>query len=537
MGYNFNDQQLEAINSTDRTVLCLAAAGCGKTRTLIARTLRLVNEGVDPTSILCLTFTNAAAFEMKDRYKKDPSANLSLPAPEFRTFHGFCYSLIVKDKQVREKLGYSKIPELCDDSTMKELRTKVKLQIGCTLPDSVLDTECPLSKKDQEMKALFQKALVKQLKKENLITFDIMCYNVCEMFIQDMDCVQTYKQKYTHMLVDEMQDCDPVQFRFISSFPDTTNFFLVGDILQGIYQFRGCTNEFIKQLVKAPGWKVIKMFENYRSTQEICDYANNFSRYSRDDFRIVMHGQRSSGEKPEVIYGSNSTYSSPVDEDHLRILTDKLKQNKNQSAVLCRSNKECAAVREYLREQGVDFSSTSKPKDVISYLDAAMNNDYMLEWLSSLLETKDYGDYLRISSIRSDVDVKWFLTNYSRIEKIKSAAAKVIQVREIATSDIHPQDKFDKITKLLRVKSKCKFEGDEFTTAQQIINSIRTQLEEQQESSLYIGTIHSVKGLEYDTVYVMGVNDRLFNLDCEEMNNLAYVAFTRAKNHLVIFKR
>ena len=532
----FNNQQQDAIDSKERTILCLAAAGCGKTKTLLGRVERLVNSGVDPTSILALTFTNAAAFEMKERYKKIPGINLSKGVPEFRTFHSFCYSLIVKDKTVRETLGYSKVPELCDDNQMKELKERVKLQIGCKLTDAVLDNEVPLSKQDQDMKMLFQKALVKTLKKENLITFDIMCYNVCDMFVKNYDCVKQYKEKYTFMFVDEMQDCDPRQFKFIGSFPSSTNFFLVGDVLQSIYGFRGTSNEFIKQLVKAPGWQVIKMFENYRSVNKICEFANKFSRYSKDEYRIEMHGQRDGGSV-EQIYGSHSTFENPVDENHLRILVEKLNENKAESAILCRTNKECAAVRAKLHDEGIEFCSNNKPKDTLDYLNAALDNDFMLEWLSSMLETRDYGDYLRMASLQDKPDIQWFLASYGRIEKIKTAANKVSKIREIVSENIHPQDKFEKITKLLRVKTKCTFEGNEFTKNRELVEMIRNQVEDQQENRIYVGTIHSAKGLEYDTVYVMGVDDYMFQLGSEEMNNLYYVAITRPKEHLVVFRR
>lgn len=532
-----NDEQLEAATCNDRTTLCLAAAGCGKTSTMTARIERLVNEGVDPSSILALTFTNAAAFEMKERYKKLPGIRLDI-VPEFRTFHGFCYSLIVRDLEVRERLGYTKIPSLCDDTMLKELRAKVKLQIGCTLSDAMLDNDIALSKKDEEMKALFNKALIKQIKKENVITFDMMCYNVCEMFVKNEPCTIKYKNKYRYLFVDEMQDSDARQYRFIGSFPETTNFFLVGDCLQNLYSFRGCSNEYIKQLVHAPGWRVIKMCKNYRSTKKICDYANNFSRYSKDDFRVVMESQRGEGEPVEQIFGSNAGYGEAVDEHHLEILARKIKNNNRESAVLCRTNKEVAAVKEYLKEEGIDYVSNSKPKDTLEYLEAALSNDYMLEWLSSMLEARDYGDYIRTSAIESNPDIKWFLANYSRIDKIRIAANKVTDIRKICSDNfMHPQDKFEKITKLLRIKSKCKFEGDERTTAKEVIEMIKSQVEEQQECRLYIGTIHSAKGLEYDTVYVMGVNEYTFQLGSEEMNNLFYVAVTRAKDHLIIFRK
>ena len=116
-----NKQQELAVNSDSRTILCLAAAGCGKTKTLVTRIATSVQKGVDPRRILALTFTNAAAAEMKERYKHFPGVDLSKGTPEFRTFHSFCYSLIIKDKVVRNRIGYSQIPKLCDEKKLKKL--------------------------------------------------------------------------------------------------------------------------------------------------------------------------------------------------------------------------------------------------------------------------------------------------------------------------------------------------------------------------------------------------------------------------------
>ena len=531
----FNPEQLEAINSNDRTILCLAAAGAGKTKTLLARIERLIKDGVDPRSILALTFTNAAAFEMKERYKQIPGIDLN-NVPEFRTFHSFCYSLIVKDQDVRSRLGYSKIPELCDDAHLKEIKTRVKLAIGCKLSDAQLEGDGYLSKSDQDQKQLYQKALIKEIKKENVITFDIMCYNVCELFTKKEPCVDKYKQKYKYLMIDESQDSDPKQFKFIASFPETTNFFLVGDVLQNIYAFRGCTNEFVKQLATDPNWKVIKMYENYRSTTNICEFANRFSKYSKDEYRIEMHGQRD-GDDPEVIYGSYSTYEDPVDEEHLKKLVDRLKTSKCESAVLCRSNKECAAVRAALAAADIKFNSKSKSTDTIDILQSALSNEYMLDWLSSRLEPKEYGDYIRNSAQTSNPDIRWFLNKYGNHEVIRKPANKIIEIRKITSSNESPKIKFEQITKLLRIKTKCEFSGDENSTNSEIVKDIRDQMQEIEDTQIYVGTIHSSKGLEYDSVYVMGVNDRLFPLGTEEMNNLYYVAITRAKNHLTVFRR
>lgn len=533
----YNEQQLEAVTSNERTILCLAGAGAGKTKTLIGRICRLVNDGVDPTRILCLTFTNAAAFEMKDRYMKVPGIDLTKGVPEFRTFHSFCYSLIIKDKDVRAKLGYSRIPEVCNDAELKELKTKVKLAIGCKLTDQQLENDSMLTRQEKDEKELFNKALIKQIKKDNVITFDIMCYNVCELFVKDYECIQKYKQKYIHVLGDEMQDSDPDQFKFVASFPDTTNFFMAADILQNIYQFRGATNQFIKQLTADPNWKVIKLYENYRSTTNICEFANKFSSFSKDEYRIEMHGQRS-GDDVEVIYGSCASYSEPVDRHHLVDLIKRLEANKTETAILCRSNRECQAVRAALTEADIPYVARMKSTDAVNYLEASLSNDYFLEWLSSSLDAKDYADYVRLSSFTPNPDLRWFLHLYSNNTNIRKKMEKVVKIRNImADTSLQPADKFNDVAKLLRVKTRCTFEGDVNSTNKEVIEGIRDQLQEQAESQIYVGTIHSAKGLEYDTVYVMGVNDNLFKLGTEEMNNLAYVAYTRAKNHLIVYRR
>lgn len=533
----FNPQQREAIDSSDRLILCLAGAGAGKTKTLLARIERLIKDGVPPTSILALTFTNAAAFEMKERYKKLPGIDLSHGTPEFRTFHSFCYSLIIKDRNVRTRLGYTKIPEVCDDNTMKEIKTKVKLQLRCKLTDAELDNDIDLPRAKAEEKKLYQKALIKEIKNRNVITFDIMCYTVCELFEKNEECIEQYKQKYTYLFIDEMQDSDRRQFKFIASFPATTHCYCCADALQNIYQFRGCTNEYVK-LLSSPksGWKVIKLYKNYRSTTNICNFANKFSTYANDEYRIAMEGQRD-GEDPEIIYGAHSTYDEPVDPVHLQLLIDKLSSSKNECAILCRTNKECNAVKSALSSAGIQFSARTKSTDTLNYLNSSLNNEYMLDWLATKLDPKEYGDYIRLAAQLDNPDLRWFLSVYGNHDKINKPAKKIIEIRNITSTSDSPESKFNKIVSLLRIKSKCTFLGDETSTNKEIVESIRDQIQEQQESQIYVGTIHSSKGLEYDTVYVMGVNDTMFQLGSEEMNNLYYVAITRAKNHLTIFRR
>lgn len=531
-----NPQQQEAVDANDRTILCLAGAGAGKTKTLTKRIERLVRDGVDPKSILSLTFTNAAAFEMKERYKKLPGLDQSKGTPEFRTFHSFCYSIIVKDPEVRKRLGYTTIPEICDDNKLKEIKTRIKMQIGCDLSDAQLENNVQLSKKDRAKKMLFNKALIKEIKKLNIITFDIMCYNVCELFETDDDCIKKYKQKYRYIQVDEAQDSDPKQIRFLESFPETTNFFLCADALQNIYQFRGCTNQFVKVISRAPGWRIIKLYKNYRSTIEICEYANKFSTYADESYRITMEGQRH-GDAVKTVYGSNANYYQAVDEDHLAELIDMLRANRTESAILCRSNKECQCVRHALEDAGIEFNSSHKSTDTLNYLNGALDNEYLVDWLSSMLDTKEYGDYIRLSAQVNEPGLQWFYGLYGNHDKIKKAGNKIKRIRTIASGPDTAKVKFEKITKILNIKSKCKFDDSTEISNRELVEQIRDQIEDYEENKIYVGTIHSAKGLEYDSVYVMGVNETVFRLGTEEMNNLYYVALTRAKNHLTVFRR
>lgn len=197
-----NDQQLHAVNSNNRTILCLAAAGCGKTKTLVNRIARLVNDGVDPRSILALTFTNAAAFEMGQRYRTFNGIDPTKQIPEFRTFHSFCYSLIIKDKDIREKLGYSKVPEICDDKHMESLKKEAKTLTHCSISDARLnDNKAKLSPQEQFEKKVYLKAVRTKIREENVITFDMLCYNVCKLFYNKDPITDKYKIKYKHILV------------------------------------------------------------------------------------------------------------------------------------------------------------------------------------------------------------------------------------------------------------------------------------------------------------------------------------------------
>ena len=537
MNYGLNEKQLEAVNSDASCILCLAGAGCGKTKTIITRAARLVKDGVDPASILVLTFTNAAAFEMKDRYEKlNAEINPGASCPEFRTFHSFCYSLIIKNKDVRMKLGYEKIPQICSDTDLKFIKTELIQKLGVKLSEKEIAKGVSYDREKQRQLELFDKALKKELRRQNLVTFDIMCYDVCQLFVDNDKSILCYKDRYKHLIVDEMQDTDNEQFKFVNSFGRKANYFFCADALQCIYQFRGCTNAYVKTLAEDPNWKLIKLKENYRSTNQICEYANKFSRYAKNSYRIEMCGSRD-GAQVETISGACALYDSPVDKRHLSILIKKLQDNPEETGILCRTNKEVNAVGDYLKSAGIDYVRSSKETDTLHLLNSALDNNYMKEWLSTFLDSKEYADYVRLCTLNEDGDIHWFLSMYGNKDSIKTKANKIGKIRrEVSAKGVSVADKVANIKKILKVKASKEFSVPEDATNRQIVETLRDQVLEDEESKIYIGTIHSAKGLEYDRVCVMGVDDKSFELGTEEMNNLFYVAVTRAREHLIIFR-
>ena len=527
---NLNKQQQAVVDSTSEKILVLAGAGAGKTFTMLARISRLIEAGTLPSSILVLTFTNKAAFDMRDRYRRDHPNKL---VPEFRTFHSFCYHLLVIDNGIREALGYDLIPSVPNTETLKRVETEAKMQSGVHLSAAQLSgkDEC-MSLKDKKELDLYKKTLNRTLKQRNLITFEMLASEVSALFTQDNIIVQSYKKQYKYIFVDEFQDTDPQQVKFISSFPDT-HFCVVGDAIQNIYQFRGCTNEIIKMLSKDDSWEHIRLFENYRSTNQICKFANNMSKYADPSYRIEMRGQRD-GHKVEIISGSQASWLSPVDADHLNMLLDILQHSPDSKdvAVLCRTNNEVRCVCDKLKEQGILYSSGKRNDDALNILKSVHDNEFMLDWLSSFLTAETYADFIRLSAQQPDPDIFWFAKEYNYVPDIQSRGKVIVDIRKVIRSKKACVSKVADILKLLGIRSG---ELIDLQEDEDLIPQLIDLIESQGDQDIYVGTIHSSKGLEYDTVYVMGVNDKSFPLGSEDMNNLYYVGLTRAKNHLIVF--
>lgn len=534
-----NQEQISVVTDTSNRLVCLAGAGTGKTYTMLYKILEIIKSGASPDSILALTFTHAAAFEMKDRYLK---LSKSKQSPRFCTFHAFCYYIISIDTDIRSAIGYSQVPDIASDAQIKDIISKAELMTGYKATMFKGDKKTKSEKIKYQYK-IYQKTVKKLYASQNLITFDVLCSEVCRLFAENSDLVTKYKNKYKYIFVDEFQDTDSVQFDFISSFINST-IFVVGDICQAIYGFRGATSSIIKSLIDNPEWEVLRLEQNYRSTQKICDFANTNTSYLDKKYFIDLKSARQDCTGSKVVvrnFSERCKFFESVNSNSLKWLSEDLKSLTGSTAILCRTNNEVASIQEYLKEQNIIFSAKADDKvQVLSHIASAVDSDeYLISWIATFLDRFEYLQFQRAAYL----DGKFCTTLddfYSRwhTDKIKDILSKIFILRSILSNSDPLEEKSKSLCEILEIP----FSGvpEDIENNKDFINKLVENSIEQNslmlKTGIYSGTIHSVKGLEFDNVILIGVDDTCFKLNTEENNNLYYVGITRAKTNLFVYK-
>lgn len=467
--------QQAAVDSNDPHICCLAGAGSGKTAVMIHRIARIAKETNKPHHILALTFTNAAALEMKERYCK-LVANLDDNIPEFRTFHAFCYSLIVNNPSICWKLGYSDVPAIADPAEIKTIEVKARAQ--CRLKS--------IKHLNPYQQKIFDKCVDRLLKQQNIISFDRLITRIVDMFLQDDPCILRYKDQYKYIFVDEFQDTDIMQWKFIQSFK-TANIFVCGDALQNIYSFRGTTNEIIKQLSNDSSWTTVKLLNNYRSDRSIVKLANKYSSsYASDSYRIDMNNVSKHAGQCSIDKYPSIPYQEPVNIRGIDILTSRLQSDCGTHAILCRTNAEVTEMHNLLHKYHINPILRSRSTDIDSDR-YAKDENYRADWIASYLNSDQYNLYIYKCLASPETSKLEILIQYFKDDANKIEAELLNSNPGIFGSDV------------------------------------------------YLGTIHSVKGLEFDNVHVINANQWSFLLNSEDAKNLFYVAITRAKHNLYIY--
>lgn len=494
---SLNLQQREAVLCKDKQILCIAGAGTGKTTTLISRIsyeTQVLNH--DPLSILCLTFTNAAANEFLARYRLQANSTFT---PNFSTFHAFCYSVLCQEN-IYKLLHYKSIPSIIDENQEKLYIDRALLLSSVKLPKHKLKVTYRPNPIENFQYIVYMKTLYKLLREDNVITFDILCYEVCKLFINDDPSIMAYKQQYKSIYVDEFQDTDTLQWQFVQSFQNSTKF-LVGDENQAIYAFRGATSEFIEEIQKDPTWHAIKLEWNYRSTPSICEFANTI--ISSPAFELKSC-RKDAENHPVSIIQLNADYMANIEP----ILTDT-----DDLAVICRTNAEIAHVCQVLDSQNIRYNSKASTKELVL---CALNDEYYDNYLLSMLNEPE-----RLRLVRGRM-----------LNKIPAT-----YILELKATTFKYFDNQVKCVQALPAFTRLQQEINSATSFNETQASVdafyRTYIEKSAEN-VYVGTIHSVKGKEFDSVIVYDVESSYFKLNSKENLNLFYVACTRAKNNLII---
>lgn len=521
---NLNKSQEIAVKSNDKNILILAGAGTGKTYTMIARICRLVNEGINPKSILALTFTNAAANEMRQRYVK---LNISKVQPRFMTFHSFCYNVLLYDEDVRNKLQYEVCPRICSEEDERLIHNKVKSQLKIKLSQKQLQPNGKRTKKEDLEYNIFKKAVHNLLLNEGKITFDILSEEICNLFSIDDPSILKYKKLIKYLFVDEFQDTDPIQWKFVQSFKDA-NICLIGDALQAIYAFRGADDSIIRKIAYDDEWTKIKLGENYRSTSEICNFANKMSIYADDKYRIPLESPRA-GVKVEEIHTDNiescigKIYSTTISFE-------------GKSAILCRTNQEVQHLSMYFSSQGTKVNKSSRNKDAIHILNSvnSLNSNYFVDWIISQFNADIYSEFQRICNLYDLAPFDALKKYFSDVPFVKANLMISSKIITILNSKLEYSEKSREILDLLGYSDVPSIEH--INGNSNIINKIIEIIQSDTESDIYIGTIHSSKGLEYDNVIIYNVGGPTFKLNTRDNLNLYYVAITRAKNILHVYE-
>ena len=601
-----NPKQKEAVLHTDGPLLILAGAGSGKTRVLTHRIAYLIDEcGVNPWNIMAITFTNKAAGEMRERV--DNLVGFGAESIWVSTFHSSCVRIL---RRHIESLGYTTSFSIYDsddqktlmrqvfkamDIDTKQFKERAVLAAISSAKDKLITPEEFLlnagadfrEKKTGEIYKEYQK----QLKKNNALDFDDLIVKMVELFQNNPQVLDYYQERFRYIMVDEYQDTNMAQFKLVSLLASKyRNLCVVGDDDQSIYRFRGADIQNILSFENTfPGTKVIKLEQNYRSTQNILDAANGVIRHNfgRKDKTLWT----ANGEGDKILFKQFDTAKDEAD-FVVRQIRDSAYSYQDQ-AVLYRTNAQSRLLEErcifynvpYRLVGGVNFYQRKEIKDVLAYLKTIANGVDDLSVIRIInVPKRGIGATTigRVTAFASEHNMSFYdtLKEAKQIPGIGKAAEKIGRFiaqmeafRAMAHSEeysikdlidhiledtgyeeelqeegeIEAQTRLENIEELIN-KAAAYEEDSEHPTLDEFLEQVALVADidnvDDSEDRVTLMTLHSAKGLEFPKVYLVGMEDGLFpgimsimaddKTEMEEERRLCYVGITRAKKELVL---
>ena len=589
---NLNKEQIEAVKHIDGPLLVLAGAGSGKTKVLTTRIAYLISLGVSPDNILAITFTNKAAGEMKERISK--LVGFSSKFMQISTFHSFGLKIV---KENYEYLGYDKNFVIFDaDDTLtiikKILKDKnldpdkfnpraIRSQIS-KLKNDLIDSKKYSSFSLTEFEKVVLEVYKKyesELIKNNSLDFDDLLILPIKLFEKRKDLLLMYQERYKYILIDEYQDTNEAQYKLTKLLASKyKNICCVGDADQAIYGFRGANYKNILNFESDyKNALVIKLEENYRSSKTILDAANSVIKNNKNRKSKNLYSNLGIGDKI-TYYRANSGL------DEVKYVVNKIKELKDNSVslsdivVLYRTNAQSRVFEDGLMKSGIpykivgglNFYSRMEIKNLLAYLRLICNSNDNVS-LERIINVPRRGigaktisnlydkSYLFNVSLYDAIDSGKELVFKNMIEELKSIKDTMSLVEFIdlvldksgLRKELVEEKTLEadiRLENLEEFKSVAKsFEDemgvvslDDFLLNVSLITDNNDLKEDNNAVSLM--TIHAVKGLEFDYVFVVGLEEGLFphqnsmfsEDELEEERRLCYVAITRCKKKLYL---
>jgi DNA helicase-2/ATP-dependent DNA helicase PcrA len=605
VGEVLNPEQRAAVEHGDGPLMVLAGAGTGKTRVLVHRIAHLVDTGADPRGILAVTFTNKAAGEMKARLRALLGARAD--AMWIGTFHATCARILRKHGEV---LGLTKSFVIFDDDDQMKLVERLLKETGL---DEQVSARTILSRFDRaknrgvdprEVKTgAFDDIVEKifplyqgQLRKENAVDFNDLLLRVIELF-KIASTGRILRTRFSHVLVDEFQDTNKVQFDLVRLFAEATrNLTVVGDDDQSIYAWRGAEPrnllDFDRDFSDAT---VVKLEHNYRSTQMILDAANGVIAKNRDRHEKSLWTDKGGGDPIEIYQAGDERGEAYFVAQSIRRLLDEGPASPSDIAILYRTNAQSRVLEEHLRAArvpakvvgAVSFFERKEVKDVVAYLRLLGNPaaDSALERVvnvparglgeatvdrlraaaraanGSLLDATRLAARGEVAGIGAAPRKKLqaFVTLLDGLGDViaqgASVAETIIQVVDRsglrgkleADDSAESRDRLDNLAELVTIASDFDDESEQPQSVDAFLERISLSApgDQTQGEAVVLMTIHIAKGLEWPVVFITGMEDGLFpslreregqseDAQLEEERRLAYVAITRARQRLVL---
>jgi DNA helicase II / ATP-dependent DNA helicase PcrA len=594
-----NEAQLRAVMFDAGPVLLVAGAGTGKTRTLVYRVARLVESGVDPSQILLLTFTRRAAYEMLRRASQILDERCQ--HVEGGTFHHYCSKLL---HQYASKIGYPGNFTIIDASdamdTINLLRGRMdvgknrkrfpkKSTLYSIFSGSVnkqktireiVEEEYPqFTSHIEPIEMLFEQyGDYKEL--NDVMDFDDLLVKTKELLAENKEVRQEVAARHLHVMVDEYQDTNALQAGLTALFSSTyNNVMAVGDDAQSIYSFRGADH---KNMIRFPdrfeGTTVIKLEENYRSTQRILDVANRVLDQAREKFEKTLYTSNDQGDLPGLVKSANLN-------DQSRFVTQMILNLReqgyelNDTAVLFRNGRDSFDLEvmlnrkniPYVKFGGQKFSEAAHVKDVLAHLRVLVNPKDLISWNRVLMLidgigpktaedlfawTQRGGNPYRPAEAPNVSDkylaqLKALGDLFSQLKKLSGSVTGQLQA-VVDYYSVFCKKRFDDHPKRMKDLETFVDISGTYRSLETMIEEIAldpieataidTEASQKDEAPLVLSTIHSAKGLEWRTVFLIQCLDGIlpsgYAIDDEEQMDeevrLLYVAVTRAKEQLFI---